>query len=73
MASIDGTSRVNLTAGRSLNLMPTWGPDNRIYFVSNRGGLDNIWSIGTEKALAATGAKQNHEIVNAPEQQKPEH
>jgi TolB protein len=56
MTAIDGTQRVNLTAGRFMNLMPTWGPGNRIYFVSDRTGVPNVWSIGTEKAIiAATG------------------
>jgi TolB protein len=56
MCAIDGSGRVNLTTGRSVNLMPSWGADSRIYFVSDRGGIENIWSIGTEKALlAATG------------------
>lgn len=56
MCAIDGSGRVNLTTGHSVNLMPSWGADSRIYFVSDRGGIENIWSIGTEKALlAATG------------------
>ncbi|MBC7773730.1 MAG: PD40 domain-containing protein [Pyrinomonadaceae bacterium] len=56
MCGVDGSARVNLTTGRSVNLMPTWGSDDRIYFVSNRGGIENIWSIGTDKAItAATG------------------
>lgn len=56
MCSLDGSGRVNLTTGRSVNLMPAWGADSRIYFVSDRGGTENVWSIGTEKAiLAATG------------------
>ena len=56
MTSIDGTQRVNLTAGRFMNLMPAWGSDNRIYFVSDRTGVPNVWSVGTEKAIiAATG------------------
>lgn len=48
-----GGARVNLTAGQFVNLMPTWGTDDRIYFVSNRDGADNIWSMGTTKAIAA--------------------
>jgi TolB protein len=56
MCGVDGSARVNLTTGRSVNLMPTWGSDSRIYFVSDRGGIENIWSIGTDKAItAATG------------------
>lgn len=58
MCAVDGSGRVNLTTGRSVNLMPSWGADSRIYFVSDRGGIENIWSIGTEKALlAATGGR----------------
>ncbi len=53
MTRADGTSRVNLTAGKYENLMPTWSPDGRIYFVSNREGPSNIWSIGTDRAIAA--------------------
>jgi len=53
MTDTMGGARVNLTAGQFVNLMPTWGTDNRIYFVSNRDGADNIWSMGTSKAIAA--------------------
>ena len=56
MTSIDGSQRVVLTSGPFMNLMPTWSTDGRIYFVSDRTGVPNIWSIGTEKAItAATG------------------
>jgi len=44
----DGTSRMGLTKGRFRNMQPTWGADGRIYFVSNRGGLENIWSIAAD-------------------------
>jgi TolB protein len=58
MCGVDGAARVNLTTGRSVNLVPAWGSDARIYFVSDRGGIENIWSIGTDKAmLAATGGR----------------
>lgn len=56
MMPIEGGSRVALTAGDAIDLMPTWGPDNRIYFVSDRSGSDNIWSLDLSPAiLAATG------------------
>jgi Tol biopolymer transport system component len=56
MMSVDGGSRVALTGGDALDLMPTWGPDNRIYFISDRSGTDNIWSMDlTPAILAATG------------------
>ena len=60
IVGVDGTGRVSLTGGRFMNLMPTWGPDHRIYFVSDRTGNSNIWSVGTEKAIvAATGRPMN--------------
>lgn len=57
LTSIDGSARVNLTGGRWVNVMPAWGPSNRVYFVSNRGGLDNVWSLSTERALAGAGPR----------------
>ncbi len=56
LTGADGSGRVNLTGGKFSNLMPVWGADNRIYFVSDRNGLDQVWSIATDKALAAAGA-----------------
>lgn len=56
MTSVDGSQRVVLTSGPFMNLMPSWSIDGRIYFVSDRTGIPNIWSIGTDKAItAATG------------------
>lgn len=70
MTSVDGSQRVSLTAGRFMNLMPCWGADNRIYFVSDRTGTPNVWSIGTDKAItAATGNKVNRtntDVANVP-------
>ncbi|MBY0310890.1 MAG: DPP IV N-terminal domain-containing protein [Phycisphaerales bacterium] len=58
MCAIDGTQRVTLTSGPFMNLMPSWSRDGKIYFVSDRTGVPNIWSIGTDKAVqAATGRK----------------
>ncbi len=56
MMPVTGGSRVALTSGDAVDLMPTWGPDNRIYFISDRSGADNIWSMDLSAAiLAATG------------------
>jgi Tol biopolymer transport system component len=41
----DGSNRQRLTDGRGDNLMPYWAPDSRVYFVSNRGGTESIWSV----------------------------
>ncbi|MFN0132549.1 MAG: DPP IV N-terminal domain-containing protein [Phycisphaerales bacterium] len=45
LVDINGYTRVNLSAGNSLNLMPAWGSESRLFFVSDRGGVDNIWSM----------------------------
>ena len=55
MSNIDGTGSTNLTADDAINLMPTWGADNSVYFISNRSGTDNIWALGAQKAVIAAG------------------
>lgn len=52
----DGTSRIGLTNGRFRNMQPTWGADGRIYFVSNRNGIENIWSITADGGQKAAGS-----------------
>ena len=51
MVDINGSSRISLTSGTAVNLMPAWGPGNRIFFVSDRGGNDNIWEMDTSKVV----------------------
>ncbi len=73
MTAIDGSQRVVLTSGPFMNLMPAWSSDGRIYFVSDRTGVPNIWSIGTDKAItAATGHAPTKapatELTNVPEE-----
>lgn len=51
----DGATRTTLTQGWDTNVMPAWGYDGKVYFVSNRAGTDNIWAIGPEKAIVAAG------------------
>ena len=53
VVSADGAARVNVTSGNSSNLSPTWGNDGKLYFVSDRGGREQLWSISSAKALAA--------------------
>ena len=56
MINRNGNGLVNLTSNDAVNLMPTWSSDNTIYFVSDRDGSDNIWSLAASKAIyAATG------------------
>jgi TolB protein len=44
----DGSGRVRLTDGQHANFQPAWGADGRIYFVSNRSGVENIWAAVEE-------------------------
>jgi TolB protein len=52
--SADGTNRHRITDGTGVCATPFWGADNRVYFVSNRGGADCIWSARVDQTNAAT-------------------
>ncbi len=39
---------VNLTNNPGQDICPMWGPDNRIYFISDRDGRMNLFSTGLE-------------------------
>jgi TolB protein len=60
----DGGGRRRLTDGTSTCLGPSWASDNRVYFVSDRGGHENIWSVKTEPESALPVAENN--MKNAP-------
>lgn len=68
MVDASGNNRVALTGGRFINLMPAWGPQNKLYFVSDRGGADNIWSMDTAKVvqLAAINSGGNTAVAGTP-------
>ncbi|MEM8756151.1 MAG: DPP IV N-terminal domain-containing protein [Planctomycetota bacterium] len=53
--NIDGTGETNLTADDAVNLMPAWGEQNEIFFISDRSGTDNIWSVAGDEAVLAAG------------------
>ncbi|HSI36675.1 MAG TPA: DPP IV N-terminal domain-containing protein [Tepidisphaeraceae bacterium] len=46
----DGGNRRRLTDGSGANLSPFWSADGRVYFVSDRGGQENVWSVRIENA-----------------------
>ena len=54
MVRLDGTERTNLTKGQFANFQPVWGIDGMVYFVSDRSGVDNLWSVSTGRAINST-------------------
>jgi Tol biopolymer transport system component len=52
IASADGANRQRLTQGDATNLSPIWAVDNRIYFISDRSGHENIWSLHVDASKA---------------------
>jgi hypothetical protein len=55
----DGTDRHRLTDGNGRNLSPYWAPDNRIFFISDRGGCECVWSVKTESPKPLTASATN--------------
>jgi TolB protein len=52
----DGTDRRRLTDGIGTNATPWWAADGRVYFISDRGGTECVWSVaarGTNHSTAA--------------------
>jgi TolB protein len=68
----DGGNRQRLTDGNGTNLSPCWAADSRIYFISDRGGAECVWSVhadaprGNAMAGAVIGA-----TTAPPSQQNP--
>ena len=54
----DGSDRKRLTDGNGVNLAPYWGSDNRVYFVSNRGGTESVWSVRPQGSQVVTAGVQ---------------
>lgn len=54
----DGSNRHRLTDGNATNLTPFWAVDNRVYFVSDRGGNESVWSVRVEPAPSAVVARE---------------
>jgi len=56
MASVEGEGELRLTTGHGAALSPIWSRDNRLFFVSNLGGRENIWSADLTRAIATASA-----------------
>ncbi|MBI9017223.1 MAG: PD40 domain-containing protein [Phycisphaerae bacterium] len=42
---LDGYNNVRLTGTDASDFSPTWSPDGRVFFCSDRKTIDNVWSI----------------------------
>ena len=70
----DGTERQRITDGTGTNLMPFWGSDNRVYFISDRGGAECVWSARAVPSKVLTvQAKREDAKQQAANVQEPEH
>ena len=58
IVNADGSGRTRLAEGGT-NLTPFWGASNRIYFISDRGGQENIWSVKVDAARSATAGSED--------------
>jgi TolB protein len=59
----DGSGRQRLTDGNGTNLTPFWSADGRVYFVSDRGGTECVWSVNANRETNKTmtvGTDLNH-------------
>ena len=45
MVDIDGRNNLRLTQGDAANFSPQWSPDGRVFFCSDRQGIQNVWSV----------------------------
>lgn len=67
-----GGSRTNVTGGRYANLMPAWGPDNTLYYVSDRTGVETIWSSDTTTSAVASAPVGGRTMTAQAKPAKPE-
>jgi len=51
VVDLDGRNNLRLTQSDAASFSPCWGPDGSVYFVSNRKGVENIWSVRPHQVL----------------------
>lgn len=64
MIGNDGRGSVKLVGGTSVNLMPVWGANNEIFFVSDRSGVENLWAINVSDAVMTANAQRPGAVSN---------
>ena len=62
---LNGTGRRSLVTGPFANTQPVWSPDGTVFFVSDRSGVENIWSVPASSSVDLWGEQDR--IVTVPE------
>ncbi len=57
VVQLDGRGRRQMTDGRGTNQSPVFGSDGRLYFVSDRAGTPNVWSLPLTASPAGDSAR----------------
>lgn len=66
--NLDGTGRMSLTGGHFRNMQAVWAANDKIYFVSNRAGVENLWCVhpGATDAPGMRDGQAGSNLVTAP-------
>jgi TolB protein len=73
MVNANGGDRRRLTDGTGTNLMPFWSGD-RVFFISDRGGPECVWSVRAESAKSPPVAtNQEAKAQQDADAREPEH
>lgn len=64
--SADGTGRRRITDGNGTNASPFWAADNRVYFISDRGGVECVWSSFADSYPSNLARSKSNGQKNAP-------
>ena len=63
---VDGSAQTTLAAGGFRNLRPTWGSDDRVFFMSNRSGQNVIWSVAAGARVSSYETIATDDSVDGP-------
>lgn len=58
MIGADGRGAVQFVGGTTTDLMPTWGANNHVFFVSDRSGAENIWAIEVGQSVRTANVQR---------------
>ena len=59
IVNADGNGRQRLTDGAGTNASPFWSADGRVYFISDRGGHESVWSAAAVQGDKTVAAKES--------------